>query len=81
MPRVHSYSIKDPGLEFGKFLDILLVNNKDGKKTSLLETCVTRNFTGEGVEWYFQAQTGENEGNKKTHQKQYIEFGIKKDGD
>jgi len=38
MPRLHSYSMKDPGLEFGKFLDILLMNNKDGKKTSLLET-------------------------------------------
>ena len=38
MPRLHSYLMKDPGLEFGKFLDILLMNNKDGKKTSLLET-------------------------------------------
>lgn len=38
MPRLHSSSMKDPGLEFGEFLDILLVNNKDGKKTSLLET-------------------------------------------
>ena len=38
MPILHSSSMKDPGLEFGEFLDILLVNNKDGKKTSLLET-------------------------------------------
>lgn len=31
---------------------------------------VTRNFTGEGFEWYFQAQTGKNEGSNKINQKQ-----------